>query len=99
MAVACGTTTSTGAPTPVGTFDACSGDVLKGAESILGEVTADLVTSNYTALLTTLGASVGLPEVKCAVALVVAQFSAKASQDAEVAVVMTHAHLWQVANP
>jgi hypothetical protein len=88
-------------PTPGTTFDACSSDVLKGAEGILGTVAVDLLSQDYVSLLATLGASVGMPELKCAVALATADFQKKAarSNDVEVTVGAARGAAWLAANP
>ena len=89
-------------PTPVGTFGNCTTDALRTAsEGILAEVTTALATGDYVAELQRLAVTFGAAEVGCAVDLIIAEFRAKAlrSDDTQVAVVLTHAEAWRLANP
>lgn len=100
-ALACATVPPGTPPTPGTTFDACSADVLKGAEALVGQVATDLLTENYEALILTLGGGVLTPELRCAVQLAVADFSAKAerSNDVEVTIGATHGRMFLAAHP
>jgi hypothetical protein len=88
-------------PTPGSTFDACSADVLKGAEALVGQVATDLLTQNYESLILTLGGGVLTPELRCAVQLAVADFSKKAemSNDVEMTIGATHGRMFLAAHP
>jgi hypothetical protein len=98
----CATTTPTvGGVTPVGTFESCTSDVLKGAEALVGQVATDLLTQNYESLILTLGGGVLTPELRCAVELAVADFSKKAelSSDVEMTIGATHGRMLLAAHP
>jgi hypothetical protein len=94
LGAACATTAAPSAP--VATFDACSKVVLTQAEALVGAVTADLVSGNYVALLTTLGLSAGVPEVNCAVQLAISEMQKRAAfaSDTEIAVAVARGNDW-----
>ena len=101
LAVACGTV-GTGVPTPIGTFGHCTTTALTTAsEGILGDVTTALATGDYEAAIAALATKFGADEVGCAVDLVIAEFTAKASRtnDTQTAVILAHAQAIRAANP
>lgn len=87
---------------PVATFGHCTTVALEtAAQSILGRVTTALSTGDYADQLAALATEVGSAEVGCAVDLVIAEFTGKAtaSTDPQVALILQHAQAWRLANP
>lgn len=91
-----------GGTTPGVAFGHCTSSALTtSAEGILGDVTTALATGDYVGGVAALATKFGTAEVGCAIDLVIAEFSAKASRtnDAQVGVILAHAQSIRKDNP
>ena len=95
-------TSSDSGATPGQAFGHCSTQALaKASTAILGDVTSSLAAADYDNALVQLATTYGAAEVGCAVDLVIAQFTTKASRsnDAQVGVVLAHAQAFRGEHP
>lgn len=91
-----------GGTTPGAAFGHCTSSALTtSAEGILGDVTTALATGDYVGGVAALATKFGTAEVGCAIDLIIAEFSAKASRtdDAQVGVILAHAQSIRKDNP
>jgi hypothetical protein len=89
-------------PAPVSTFGECSlANLEAAAPGLISEVTTDVATSDYAALLGQLVTQVGLPEVQCAVDLLIASLSSRHAAAHDAVLLNTsleRARAWRLAH-